>query len=50
MSIENVRSFIKIEAERFGAKSDKEINKSYIERHNIGQDALSGRRNVRTLS
>ena len=41
MSIEKVRSFIKIEAERFGAKSDKEINKSYIERHNIGQDALN---------
>jgi hypothetical protein len=40
MSIENIRQFIKEKAEDFGAKSDKEFNKPYIERNNTGVDAL----------
>ncbi len=40
MSIENVRQFIKEKAEQFGAKTDNEFNKPYIERNNTGQEAL----------
>ena len=40
MSIENIRKFIKEKAEQFGAKSDNEFNKPYIERNNTGQEAL----------
>ncbi|NCT93670.1 MAG: AAA domain-containing protein [Chitinophagaceae bacterium] len=40
MSIENIRQFIKEKAEQFGAKTDNEFNKSYIERNNTGQEAL----------
>ncbi|WP_395633149.1 McrB family protein [Flavobacterium sp.] len=39
-SIENIRSFIKEKAEQFGAKTDNEFNKPYIERNNTGQEAL----------
>lgn len=40
MSIENIRDFIKEKAEQFGAKTDNEFNKPYVERNNTGQDAL----------
>jgi hypothetical protein len=40
MSIENIRQFIKEKAEQFGAKTDNEFNKPYIERNNTGQEAL----------
>ena len=40
MSIENIRQFIKEKAEQFGAKTDNEFNKPYVERNNTGQDAL----------
>lgn len=40
MSIEIIREFIKEKAEQFGAKSDKEYNKPYVERNNTGQEAL----------
>lgn len=40
MSIENIRHFIKEKAEQFGAKTDNEFNKPYIERNNTGQEAL----------
>ncbi len=40
MSIDNIRDFIKEKAEQFGAKSDNEFNKPYVERKNTGQDAL----------
>ncbi|SRX53801.1 McrB family protein [Aequorivita sp. CIP111184] len=40
MSIENIRQFIKEKAELFGAKTDNEFNKSYVERNNTGQEAL----------
>jgi len=40
MSIENIRNFIKEKAEQFGAKTDNEFNKPYIERNNTGQEAL----------
>ena len=40
MSIENIRQFIKEKAEQFGAKTDTEFNKSYVERNNTGQEAL----------
>ena len=40
MSIDNIRQFIKEKAEEFGAKTDNEFNKSYVERNNTGQDAL----------
>jgi hypothetical protein len=40
MKIENIRSFIKEKAEQFGAKTDNEFNKSYVERNNTGQEAL----------
>jgi len=38
--IEEVREYIKIKAEQFGAKLDSEYNKSYIERNNTGTEAL----------
>jgi 5-methylcytosine-specific restriction protein B len=40
MNIENIRQFIKGKAEQFGAKTDNEFNKPYIERNNTGQEAL----------
>ncbi len=40
MSIENIRNFIKEKAEQFGAKTDNEFNKPYVERNNTGQEAL----------
>lgn len=40
MSIENIRQFIKEKAEKFGAKTDNEFNRSYVERNNTGQEAL----------
>jgi len=40
MSIENIRQFIKKKAEQFGAKTDNEFNKPYVERNNTGTDAL----------
>ncbi len=39
-NIENIRSFIKVKAEQFGAKTDNEYNKPYVERNNTGQEAL----------
>lgn len=39
-AIEEIRQFIKNEAERFGAKIDAEYNKPFIERNNTGFDAL----------
>ena len=40
MKIENIRQFIKEKAEQFGAKSENEYNKPYVERNNTGQEAL----------
>lgn len=40
MSIENIRQFIKGKAEQFGAKTENEFNKPYVERNNTGQEAL----------
>jgi DNA polymerase III delta prime subunit len=40
MSIEKIRQFIKEKAEEFGAKTDNEFNKPYVERNNTGQEAL----------
>jgi len=40
MSIETIRQFIKEKAEQFGAKTDNEFNKPYVERNNTGQEAL----------
>ena len=40
MCIENVREFIKEKAQEFGAKTDNEFNKPYIERNNTGHEAL----------
>jgi hypothetical protein len=39
-SIENIRNFIKVKAEEFGAKTDNEFNRPYVERNNTGQEAL----------
>jgi 5-methylcytosine-specific restriction enzyme B len=41
MSIENIRKFIKEKAEQFGAKTDNEFNKPYVERNNTGREALN---------
>ena len=38
--IEAIRNYIKVEAEKFGAKSNVEFNKPYVERNNTGIDAL----------
>ena len=40
MCIENVREFIKEKAQEFGAKTENELNKPYVERNNTGHDAL----------
>ncbi|SHL50533.1 AAA domain (dynein-related subfamily) [Flavobacterium flevense] len=40
MIIDNIRDFIKEKAAEFGAKIENEHNKSYVERRNIGQEAL----------
>lgn len=40
MGIDNIRKFIAEKAEEFGAKTDSEFNKSYIERNNTGTEAL----------
>ena len=40
MCIENVREFIKEKAQEFGAKTENEFNKPYVERNNTGHDAL----------
>lgn len=40
MSIENIRQFIRDEAERFGAKTQNEFSKPYVERNNTGKEAL----------
>lgn len=40
MSIESIRQFIKEKAEKFGARTDQEFNKSYVERNNTGPEAL----------
>jgi hypothetical protein len=40
MSIDNIRHFIREQAELFGAKNDKEYNKAYIERNNTSAEAL----------
>ena len=40
MSIDSVREFIKEKAQDFGAKTDNEFNKPYIERNNTGHEAL----------
>lgn len=41
MSIENIREFIKEKAQLFGAKTDNEFNKPFVERNNTGQEALN---------
>ncbi|MCX7929001.1 MAG: AAA family ATPase [Patescibacteria group bacterium] len=38
--IENIRQFIEKKAKLFGAKTDSEFNKSYVERNNTGPNAL----------
>jgi hypothetical protein len=40
MSIETIRQFITEKAEQFGARTDNEFNKPYVERNNTGQEAL----------
>jgi 5-methylcytosine-specific restriction protein B len=40
MKIDNIRQYIKEKAEQFGAKTDNEFNKPYIERNNTGHEAL----------
>ncbi len=40
MIMDSIRQFIKDKAEQFGAKADNEFNKPYVERKNIGQEAL----------
>lgn len=40
MSIEIIRQFIEKKAQQFGAKTDNEFNKPYVERNNTGQEAL----------
>lgn len=40
MSIENIREYLREKAEQFGAKTDNEFNKPYVERNNTGQEAL----------
>lgn len=41
MSIDNIRAFVTAKAESFGAKTDNEYNKSYIERNNTSVDSLN---------
>lgn len=40
MIIDNIRHFIREKAEQFGAKTDNEFNKPYVERNNTSQEAL----------
>ena len=40
MSIETIRQYITEKAEQFGARTDNEFNKPYVERNNTGQEAL----------
>lgn len=40
MLIESIRQFVKDKAEQFGAKTDNEYTKSYIERNNTKPDSL----------
>jgi len=40
MSIEKIRQFIRKKAEEFGAKTNADFNKPYIERNNTGHEAL----------
>jgi len=40
MSIDDVREFITTKAQEFGAKTENEFNKPYVERNNTGHDAL----------
>lgn len=40
MSIDDVREFITIKTQEFGAKTDNEFNKPYVERNNTKHDAL----------
>ncbi len=40
MSIDSVREFIKEKAQEFGAKTENEFNKPYVERNNTKHDAL----------
>jgi nicotinamide riboside kinase len=40
MSIDSIRQFARTEALRFGAKVDNELSRAYVERKNIGQEAL----------
>lgn len=40
MAIEEIRAFVKQEAEKFGAKIEEGYNKSFIERNNTGVEAL----------
>lgn len=40
MSIENIRQFIKEKAQQFGANTNNEFNKPYVERNNTGPEAL----------
>ena len=40
MSIDGIRLFIKETAAQFGAKTDHEFNKPYVERNNTGIEAL----------
>jgi len=40
MSIDNIRQFIKDKAKEFGANTEVEFNKPYIERNNTGPEAL----------
>ena len=40
MSIDNIRTFIKTLAEEFGAKTNNEFNKPFIERNNTNANAL----------
>jgi len=40
MLIENIRQFVKEKAKQFGATTEGEFNKSYVERNNTGPEAL----------
>lgn len=40
MQIENIRNFVNEKASQFGAKTDNQFNKPYVERNNTGQEAL----------
>jgi 5-methylcytosine-specific restriction protein B len=40
-TIKKIREFIKVEAEKFGAKTLQEHNRAYVERNNTGAEALA---------